>query len=83
MAATGLTDREGRRQVAKERMAGKPILTNVESGGYYLPAHVAETEAFVASMRRRAKVTAQIARSVERTLMQGLGQQEIAGWYDG
>lgn len=80
VALTALTDRELRKQVAKERRDGRPILTNTESGGFYLPSCPAETMAFVRSMRRRAKETAAIARAVERTLMQETGQQEMAGW---
>ena len=83
MTITGLADRDLRRQVAKERRDGNPILTNVEGGGYYRPSCPAETEAFVRSMRRRAKETAAVARAVERTLMMELGQEEIAGWWDG
>lgn len=83
MAATALTDRALRLNVARERASGKPILTNTEGGGYYRPSCPAETEAFVRSMRRRAKETAAVARAVERTLMTELGQEEIAGWWDG
>lgn len=83
MAATGLTDRELRRQVAKERRDGFPILTNMEGGGLYRPSCPAETEIFVRSMRRRAREIAVVARAVERTLMQDLGQNEIVGWWDG
>ena len=38
LKVTGLEDRLLRRKVQLERLAGLPILTNCEKGGYYRPA---------------------------------------------
>lgn len=79
-AATGLSERALRKQVERERLSGVPILTDTERGGYYLPSCAAETEQFVKSMRRRGVHVLQVARAVEKTMLEDMGQEMIGGW---
>lgn len=79
-AATGLSERALRKQVERERLSGVPILTDTERGGYYLPSCPAETEQFVKSMRRRGIHVLQVARAVEKTMLEDMGQEMIGGW---
>lgn len=84
VAITGLTDREVRRVVARERKRGLPIVTNTErGGGYYLPEGPEELARFIRSLRHRAVETAAAAAAMEATLMEALGQETIGGWFDG
>lgn len=83
MAALGLSDRELRRQVARERRLGFPILTSVEFGGYFAPSCPADITNFVRSMRHRARETAAIADAIELTLLDAMGQVTLGGWFDG
>lgn len=62
---TGLSERETRRVIQRERLAGMPICSD-NLTGYYLAADDAERAAFCRSMRHRAKVILQAARAVER-----------------
>lgn len=66
-----MTDRDLRRQVSVERRAGRPILTDTETNGYYLPSNPKDVERFVRSMRNRAKQTTLIADSVEKSIEDG------------
>lgn len=77
---TGLEDRLLRRKVQLERLAGLPILTNCDKGGYYRPADPAQSLRFVKSMRRRAAETAAVADAVERSVMRDTGQVWLEGW---
>ena len=62
---TGWDEREVRRAVRRERLAGVPILANFRTG-YYLPGSDAERARFVRSMLHRAGEIAAAARAVER-----------------
>lgn len=62
---TRLSDRELRRRIQEERLAGTPILSSNDAGGYYLPADEAELEHFVRSMRSRAREIEAVAAAVE------------------
>lgn len=66
-----MTDRDLRRQVSVERRAGRPILTDTETNGYYLPSNPKDVERFVRSMRNGAKQTTLIADSVEKSIEDG------------
>ena len=79
-AITGLTDREVRRLVARERKRGLPIVTNTDRGGFYLPESPEELVRFIRSMRHRAMETVAAANAMERTLLEALGQERIDGW---
>lgn len=59
---TGWDERTVRKQIERERRRGIPILSK---RGYYLPAYDGEREAFVASMRGRAKEISRTADAVE------------------
>jgi len=61
---TGLSDRDLRRQIQRERLAGAPILSDNISG-YFLPANDLERQQFVQSMRCRAKEIQAVAAAVE------------------
>ena len=62
---TGLSERETRRAIQRERLQGVPICSDNQHG-YYLAASGAEREAFCRSMRGRAKQILKAARAVER-----------------
>lgn len=61
----GLSDRELRRRIQEERLAGVPILSSNAAGGYYLPADNLERARFVRSMRGRAQEIQAVAAAVE------------------
>lgn len=63
---TGLDGRTVRRLIAEERRAGSPILSD-NASGYYLPGNEAEREAFVRSMRGRAREIMEAADAVEKS----------------
>ncbi len=52
---TGLSPRELRLEIAKEREAGALILSDSGTRGYYLPGSVEELESYVRQMETRAK----------------------------
>lgn len=62
---TGLSDRGVRRRIQEERLAGTPILSSNDAGGYYLTENQAELEHFVRSMRSRAREIEAVAAAVE------------------
>lgn len=62
----GLSDRELRRRIQDERLAGVPILSDNQSG-YYLPADDGERARFIRSMRSRAREIEAVAAAVEGT----------------
>lgn len=64
-AWTGWDEREVRRMIQRERLAGIPILSN-NATGYYLPAGDAERARFVRSMRARARQILRAAKAVEQ-----------------
>lgn len=61
---TGLSTREVRRAIQRERLQGIPICAD-NLNGYYLAADAAERERFVRSMRHRARQIIRVARAVE------------------
>lgn len=62
---TGLSDRDLRRRIQRERMSGIPILADNLSG-YYLPADKTELDRFVSSMRGRAREIQAVAAAIEQ-----------------
>lgn len=64
---TGLSDRDLRRRIQEERLAGTPILSSNDAGGYFLPADESELEHFVRSMRSRAREIENVAAAIEQT----------------
>lgn len=62
---TGLSDRDLRRRIQRERMSGVPILAD-NSSGYYLPADKTELDQFVRSMRGRAREIQAVAAAIEQ-----------------
>lgn len=63
-ALTGLSTREVRRQIQRERLAGVPILSDNQNG-YYLAGDDLEVARFVRSMRHRAREILKVANAVE------------------
>ena len=61
---TGLSDRDLRRRIQRERLSGIPILAD-NSSGYYLPADRTELDMFVRSMWSRSREIAAVAAAVE------------------
>ncbi len=62
---TGLDGRSVRLLIERERRAGIPICSDNQNG-YYLPCCKSEKDAFVASMRHRAREIEQVAAAVEK-----------------
>lgn len=80
-AATGKGEREVRKQISRERLAGALILSAMENGGgYYLPADGAEVRSFSRSMAHRAAETMTIARLAENAAAELDGQEILPGW---
>lgn len=80
MGRLGVSERDLRRRVERERLEGIPILTSTEVGGYYLPSSPADTARFVASMRSRGVKTLQVAQAVEKSMFEDSGQIPLEGW---
>ena len=79
--ATGKGEREVRKQISRERLAGALILSAMENGGgYFLPADGAEVRSFARSMAHRAAETMQIARIAESAVADLDGQETMEGW---
>lgn len=66
---THLSDRELRRRIQEERLAGTPILSSNDAGGYFLPENQAELEHFVRSMRSRSREIETVAAAVEGAVL--------------
>lgn len=82
--ATGKGEREVRKQISRERLAGALILSAMENGGgYYLPADGAEVRSFARSMAHRAAETMTIARLAEDAAADLDGQTMLEGWQNG
>ena len=62
---TGLDGRSVRLLIERERRAGIPICSDNQNG-YYLPCCKSEKDAFVASMRHRAREIERVAAAVEK-----------------
>ena len=62
---TGLDGRSVRLFIERERRAGIPICSDNQNG-YYLPCCKSEKDAFVASMRHRAREIERVAAAVEK-----------------
>lgn len=71
-AWTGLAERDVRRIIRRERLAGVPILADNHSG-YFLPACEAERVACVRSMRGRARQILAAADAIEAARDGGVG----------
>ena len=65
MTLTGLSDRELRLMIQKERLSGTPICANNKTG-YYLPGSDQERAECVKSMRHRSAEIARTADAIER-----------------
>ena len=62
---TNLDGRSVRLLIERERRAGTPICSDNQNG-YYLPCCKSEKDAFVASMRHRAREIERVAAAVEK-----------------
>lgn len=60
----GLSDRDLRRRIQEERLAGIPILSD-NASGYFLPLDEEEKQRFIRSMRGRAQEIQAVAAAVE------------------
>ena len=61
---TGLSDRDLRRRIQEERLAGIPILSD-NASGYFLPSDEEEKQRFIRSMRSRSQEIQAVAAAVE------------------
>lgn len=80
MDKLGLSERDLRRRVERERLEGAPILTSTDVGGYYLPASPDDTARFVASMRNRGVKVLRVAQAVKKTMLEDSGQMQLSGF---
>ena len=65
MAITGKDGRTIRGEIAAERLAGVPILSD-NSTGYFLPGNKGERDRFIRSMKHRAREIERAAEAIER-----------------
>lgn len=80
---TDLSQRQLRREIAVERKRGLLIASSVEpQEGIYRPATEAEAQAFISSMRRRAREILSVAKATERTLARQASAEAFAGLED-
>lgn len=79
MDRLGVSERDLRRRVERERLEGIPILTSTDVGGYYLPASPDDTVRFITSMRSRGIKTLQVAQAVEKSMLEDSGQVHLEG----
>ena len=69
MIATGLKDRrELYERIETERKAGAVILSNKESGGYYLPETRQELQEFITTAEKTIRTTARTLESARELL---------------
>ena len=71
------------KQIEMERAAGAAILSDSQSGGYYLSNDPEELERFTRTLKARARNTIKAALSAQMALDSATGQTSIEGWYDG
>lgn len=64
-AITKMDSRNIRASIFHERLSGAPICSDNQNG-YYLPCCKSEKDAFVASMRHRAREIERVAAAVEK-----------------
>ena len=67
---------------AKERKAGKLILSDCKSG-YFLPTSTLDIQRFISSMSRRSREIAAISHAAEDALLKMTGQETLRGWQNG
>lgn len=85
MQRFGLSNREARREISRERKSGALILSSVEgAGGYFRPepCDAGELERFAASMRSRGLeclYAAQLAAQAARDTREAVADFEAAG----
>lgn len=77
--STGMGEREVRRQISSERLAGALIISSMQ-GGYFLPDCADDVRGFARSMQHRAGIVMQIARKAEAAVADFDGQCVIEGW---
>lgn len=65
MAITGKDGRTIRGEIAAERLAGVPILSD-NVAGYFLPGNKGERDRFIRSMKHRAREIERAAEAIER-----------------
>lgn len=80
VSIVGVDERTLRNMVHQERRAGRIILTDCSTGGYFRPDNTNQTVRFIRSMRHRAAETNRIADAVERAMLDEIGQSTIDGW---
>ena len=76
---TQADERTVRRLIRAERLQGRLILSDNESG-YFRPSNSAEARRYVRSMNHWAKEIARVAQAAEAALAAAEGQTEIEGW---
>ena len=75
--------RELQKQIERERAAGAVILSDSHGGGYYLSNDPEELRRFTRTLNARARNTIKAAQSAQMALDAAMGQETMAGWYDG
>ena len=77
------TVRDLQKQIEMESAAGAAILSDSQSGGYYLSNDPEELERVTRTLKARARNTIKAAQSAQMALDAATGQTSIEGWYDG
>lgn len=77
------TVRDLQKAIESERSAGAVILSDPCGAGYYLSNDPEELRRFTQTLNARAKNTMKAAQSAQRALDAAMGQETMAGWYDG
>lgn len=76
---TGLDEREVRRLIRAERLAGAVIISG--NDGYFLPADEHDIRMFARSMSHRAGEIYKVSRAAEEALARTEGQEVIEEWF--
>lgn len=76
---TGKDPREVRRQISRERKAGKLIMSDNQNG-YFRPASEYDVQRFIRSMAHRSKEIEAASRAAEEALSSMSGQEHMEGW---
>lgn len=73
----GLSERQLRKKILNERMAGYLIMSNCSTGGYYRPNDEKEIMEYIAMMEHQAKTRLAASKAARDYLKQMQGQLEL------
>lgn len=73
----GLSERQLRKKILNERMAGYLIMSNCSTGGYYKPDNEGEILDYISMMEHQAKTRLAASKAARDYLKQMKGQLEL------